>query len=95
MFGMMRDGIMTGPMTWGMGLGMGLVAVVLVLGAVTLIKYLVARQGPITSCRASRADNLVEPLDGYQAVSGKRQVCPMPGSEPEVRFLVKERTSGS
>lgn len=30
MFGMMRDGIMTGPMTWGMGLGMGLVAVVLV-----------------------------------------------------------------
>lgn len=36
MFGMMRDGIMTGPMTWGMGLGMGLVAVVLVLGAVAL-----------------------------------------------------------
>ena len=43
MFGMMRDGIMTGPMTWGMGLGMGLVAVVLVLGAVALTKYLVAR----------------------------------------------------
>jgi len=40
MFGMMRDGIMTGPMTWGMGLSMGLVAVVLVLGAVALLKYL-------------------------------------------------------
>jgi hypothetical protein len=40
MFGMMRDGIMIGPMTWGMGLGMGLVAVVLVLGAIALLKYL-------------------------------------------------------
>ena len=39
MFGMMRDGVMTGPMTWGMGL----VTVVLVLGAIALAKYIFAR----------------------------------------------------
>jgi hypothetical protein len=43
MFGMMGDGVMTGPMTWGMGIGMSLVFVVLVLGAVALIKYVAAR----------------------------------------------------
>jgi hypothetical protein len=43
MFGMMRDGIMNGYMGWGMGLRMGLVLVLLVLGAVALIKYIVAR----------------------------------------------------
>lgn len=41
MFGMMRDGIMNGH--WGMSLAMGLVLVVLVLGAVALVKYIVAR----------------------------------------------------
>jgi hypothetical protein len=43
MFGLMRDGVMTGPMIWGMGVGMSLVVVVLVLGAIALIKYIVAR----------------------------------------------------
>lgn len=43
MFGMMRDGFAHGPMDWGMGLGMGLVAVVLVLGAIALFKYIVTR----------------------------------------------------
>lgn len=43
MFGMMRDGIMTGPMTWGMGFTMVLVVVVLVLGAVALGKYIASR----------------------------------------------------
>lgn len=39
MFDMMRDGIMNGHMGWGMGL----VLVVLVLAAVALVKYIVAR----------------------------------------------------
>jgi hypothetical protein len=43
MWDMMRDGVMTGHMGWGMGLSMGVVTVVLVLGAVALIKYIVAR----------------------------------------------------
>jgi hypothetical protein len=43
MFGMMRDGVMTGPMTWGMGLSMALVVVVLVLGSVALVKYIRSR----------------------------------------------------
>lgn len=37
MFGMMRDGVMSGP--WGMGIGMVLVVVVLVLAGVALVKY--------------------------------------------------------
>jgi len=43
MFGMMRDGVMNGPMTWGMGIGMGFVAILLALGAVALIKYITTR----------------------------------------------------
>ena len=43
MFGMMRDGVMNGPMTWGMGIGMALVVVVLVLGVVALAKYIITR----------------------------------------------------
>jgi len=42
-FGMMRDGIMSGHMDWGMGIGMGLVVLVLALAAVALVKYIVAR----------------------------------------------------
>jgi len=42
MFDMMRDG-MTGPMTWGMGIGMTLVALVLILGAIALAKYIFSR----------------------------------------------------
>lgn len=43
MLGMMRDGLTHGPMGWGMGLGMGLATIVLVLGAVALIKYILTR----------------------------------------------------
>jgi hypothetical protein len=43
MFTMMRDGVMSGPMTWGMGIGMSLVVLVLVLGAIALFKYIVSR----------------------------------------------------
>jgi hypothetical protein len=41
MYGMMRDGIMSGP--WGMAIGMLLVLLVLVLGAVALAKYIFSR----------------------------------------------------
>ena len=43
MWAMMRDGGMAGPMSWGMGFGMGLVTLVLVLAAIALIKYIVSR----------------------------------------------------
>ena len=42
MFDMMRDG-MTGPMAWGMGISMTLVALVLILGAIALAKYIFSR----------------------------------------------------
>lgn len=37
------DGMMSSGMMWGMGLGHILIAVVLILGAATLIKYLFFR----------------------------------------------------
>jgi hypothetical protein len=43
MFGMMQNGVMNGPMTWGMGVGMGLFVVVLVLGVIVLGKYIFSR----------------------------------------------------
>ena len=66
MFGMMRDGIMTGPMTWGMGLGMGLVAVVLVLGAVTLINIWSPVRGRSHHAVRHAADILVNLLTGIR-----------------------------
>lgn len=43
MWNMMNDGVMNGPMGWGMGIIATLVVVVLVLGAVALAKYVFSR----------------------------------------------------
>ena len=43
MVDMMRDATIHGHMTWVMGVGMTLVAMVLILGAVALVKYIVSR----------------------------------------------------
>lgn len=43
MFSAMHDMMTTGHMSWSMGAGMGLLAIVLVLAAVALVKYIVAR----------------------------------------------------
>ena len=43
MFGTMHDMMTTGHVTWPLGVGMAFVAVVLVLAAVALIKYIVVR----------------------------------------------------
>ncbi|GEM_PF-6675409 len=43
MFGWMQDMMTTGHMTWPMGAGMALLAVVLVLAAIALVKYIAIR----------------------------------------------------
>lgn len=37
---MMQDGMMGGPMIWGMGIGWVLILILVILGIAALIKYL-------------------------------------------------------
>ncbi|MCP5412058.1 MAG: hypothetical protein H6924_07980 [Alphaproteobacteria bacterium] len=43
---MMANGMMHGPMMWGMGIGWILILILAVLGIAALVKYLITKQKP-------------------------------------------------
>mgnify|MGYP001141244376 CR=1 FL=1 len=43
---MMANGMMHGPMMWGMGIGWILILILAVLGIAALVKYLISKQKP-------------------------------------------------